>query len=472
MPTGIPTYTTCAQPGDARSHRQLGGIAGFVINAWLNHPYWTVVGLLAVLTGLVLLGSVYTWAATGIAIIAGLTEAEDWYYNGRLLCITPRDCAIGTIISEPTAAFDGDRKLNLMLAPYSQTNCVETLLDHITDNEAMLIDNANFNDPPFHTTAPILPVAAQRENDLSKLRQYMVTLQGKDPDDDDDETSSNMYRQLLIGVMDRLLTDPIKNFYNRLYRKDSTDITPGTPLWDAIPPDFDVTVNWRAPNAQSAQTWDNPYEQKRLTLNTLFRFDNQYLVPYLHCEIEGYYVQLLLDNLIMAFTGWLVALLAFSWMGPLAPVVATVVAILLFILKWLYDKISGNDGDASPPDVDWDDPEVPGYEDTQRAGDVVLVYGNRIMDTEHNQYFEIHPVRAYYVIARNSLGSEPVLRNGNLEQDQFGDENYDPTQITKDIAQKSCGIVTKAEEGRREDEIEQTAAAALSYGLTTNYAGG
>src|SRR5687767_4629039 len=109
MPSDIPTYTVCAPPGEARSHQQLGGIAGFVINAWLKQKILTVAGLLALLIGLVLLSNPLGWAALGVVIIAGLQEAKDWYYNGRLLCILDRDCAIGTVISEPEAAFDGDR---------------------------------------------------------------------------------------------------------------------------------------------------------------------------------------------------------------------------------------------------------------------------------------------------------------------------------------------------------------------------
>jgi hypothetical protein len=40
----------------------------------------------------------------------------------------------------------------------------------------------------------------------------------------------------------------------------------------------------------------------------------------------------------------------------------------------------------------------------ERVGDVVVSYGNWIMDTEHRNYFEIHPVRAWYLVARNSVG--------------------------------------------------------------------
>jgi hypothetical protein len=205
----------------------------------------------------------------------------------------------------------------------------------------------------------------------------------------------------------------------------------------------------------------------------MFRFDISHLVPYLHCEVEGYYIKLLIDNLILAFSAWLAALIAlWGILGPLAPLAALVIALLIFLFKWLIDQITGNDGDAGEPDVDWDDPDVPDEGEVQRVGDVVVTYGNWIMDTEHYSYFEIHPVRAYYVIAQNSLGMEPVLVNGNMEQEEFLHENFDPTQITRERADAICDIITRTEEDDEPPVIERTGGDALSYGMTTRYAGG
>lgn len=448
MPRDLPTYSVCAPPGVARSHHNLGGIAGTIATGWFQHRLLTVATILAVLIGLVLLSSPTGWAVLGVVIIAGLQEVKHWYYNGRLLCMRDRDCAIGTVIAEPDAAFDGDRKLNLALAPYSQGQVVEVLLDHVAANEAMLIDNANFNDPPFHTSAPALPVAAQRENDFAIMRGYLKDLQGSDPDDEDAE--SRMFRQFLIGVVNRLMTDPAKHFYNRYYRKDATHITPGTALDDAVPVDFDPNVpSWDGPNAQSTLTAFNPYLNRVDSLNPMFRFDREHMVFYLHCEIEGYYIKLLIDNLILAFSAWLAALIALSFLGPLAPLAALAIALLVFFLKWLIDKITGNDGDADEPDVDVDDPDVVDDDVLASAGDVVVTYGNSIMDTEHHNYFEIHPVRAYYLIARNSLGSEPVLVNGNVDQEEFGHENFDVREVDAIRAEDICRIISRGEDGSR-----------------------
>jgi hypothetical protein len=333
----------------------------------------------------------------------------------------------------------------------------------------MLNDDSRFNDPPFHISHPSLPDATDRENDFGKLRDYMKRLASEDPDDGD--ADSNMFSQILIGVMDRLLVDPAKNFYNRYFRKDPLYIPPGTPLSDAIPQDYDSTVNWSGPNAASAVSQFNPYIGKQTGLNPMFRYDEGHLVPYLHCELEGYYIALLVDNLILALNAWLVMMLLFLALGPLGLALALFLAALLYFLKWFFDEATGNDGRPDAPDIDWDDPNTPSGGENQREGDVVVTYGNYIMDTEHHNFFEIHPVRAYYIVARNALGTEPVLVNSNLEQEEFGHENFDPSQITAQRADEICNLITQGEEGKSDDVILLRAPDALSLGMTTFYAG-
>src|SRR5215208_4093897 len=209
MPRDIPTYTECAPPGVARSHQLLGGIAGLIINGIIGQTLLTVGALLAVLIGLVLLANPAAWAAFALVIVAEAERAKDWYYNGRLLCIRDRDCAIGTVISEPTASFDGDRKLNLMLAPFSQRDWVETTVDHLKRNRTMLTDPATFAEPPFYPTIPALPAPHDVENDFDKLRAYIKALRSDHPNDGDAEPT--IFRQIQIGIVDRLLANPSRN---------------------------------------------------------------------------------------------------------------------------------------------------------------------------------------------------------------------------------------------------------------------
>jgi hypothetical protein len=468
MPRDIPTYTECAPPGVARSHQLLGGIAGLIINGIIGQTLLTVGALLAVLIGLIVLANPAAWAAFALVIVAEAERAKDWYYNGRLLCIRDRDCAIGTVISEPTASFDGDRKLNLVLAPFSQRDWVETTVDHLKRNRTMLTDPATFEEPPFYPIIPTLPTPHDLENDFDKLRAYIKALRSDHPNDGDAEPT--IFRQLQIGIVDRLLTDPARNFYLRYFRKDPAHITPGTPLDDAIPEDFDPTVNWDGPNARSTRTHFNPYLRRTETLNPMFRYEPERIVPYLHCEIDGYFVALLIDNAIMAFLAFIALAIALSFLGPLGIAIALALAALLFALKSLLDALTGNDGDAEPPDVD--DPDAPGGTTTIRVGDVVLTYGNAIMDTEHHNFFEIHPVRAYYLIARNSFDQSARLEKGKLVDEEFGNENFDVTEIDAIRENEICRMVTGGEEGEDGDVILLRAPQALSFGMATQYAGG
>jgi hypothetical protein len=469
MPRDIPTYTECAPPGVARSHQLLGGIAGLIINGIINQTLLTVGALLAVLIGLIILANPVAWVAFAAVIVAEAERAKDWYYNGRLLCIRDRDCAIGTVISEPTASFDGDRKLNLLLAPYTQADWVETTIDHIETNRGMLNTPATWSEPAFYQTALFPPSAQDLATHFGVLRGYVKAVRSKHPSDGDAE--STIFRQLQIGIVDRVLADPARNFYRRYFRKDPAHIPPGTPLDDAIPEDFDPTVDWDQANARSARTHLNPYLQRTDTLNPMFRYEPERLVPYLHCEIDGYAVAVLIDNAIMAFLAFIALAIALSFLGPFGVGIALALAGFLFALKSLIDFLTGNDGDADPPDVD--DPDAPGATTTIRVGDVALTYGNWIMDTEHHNFLEIHPVRAYYLIARNSFDQLVLLENGELLNEEFGRENFDVTEITAARENEICRMVTGGEEG--EDgggPILLRAPQALSMGMAAQYAGG
>src|SRR5262249_36309140 len=160
--------------------------------------------ILAWLIEFALLNSPTTWAITILVLITGLQEFKDWYYNHRLLCIRDRDCAIGTVITEPKTNFDGDRKLNLMLAPFSRCDWVTAPRTHVEANAEMPPDAAIPQTPPFHTAAPALPTANEL-TDFGTLKDYLERLKSKNPDEfpDDSEATSDMYRQFLVGLVNR-----------------------------------------------------------------------------------------------------------------------------------------------------------------------------------------------------------------------------------------------------------------------------
>ena len=460
MPRHLDTYTKCAGPSVARPHTSIGGLSGFIISAWYFSGVLTIIGGLAFLVGIVFAAGPLGWCIAAAALIVALAEIKHWYYNERLLCIRDLECAIGTVISEPSAALDGDRKLNLMLAPFTQLEIRLALMAHLDRNRNMLTDAANFTDGFHPSGPPTLPTAAQMSGKPEDLQKYMKALVGTDPADSGGE--SNMYNQTVVGLVDTLLLSSNvdgngnpKNFFERFYRKVSSVIT-DVSTFNAIAQDNDNAVNWQGPNAMSSAA-----------LNPMFRFDDNHTVPYLHCEVEGNYIEILLDDFIVALTAFTIGCVV------LGPVGGAILGFLAWLFKKLIDWLSGNDGDAAEPDIDWDDPDFTGYPGvTETTGDVVVTFGHWIMDTEHHQYFEIHPVRAYYVIARNALGNDAsVLVDGNENQVVVGD-NFDPSRIDAELAARICRIVASAEAQDPGSTVPVTGASALSYGMMTGYGGG
>ena len=441
MPGDLQTFSTCAGPGTAVPHARMGGLTGTVISGWTTSDLSKALTLI-IGGGLIgILVATFGWAAIcfiGPLAIVVAVEIKDWYYHRRLLCIRDRDCAVGEVIAEPIAATDGDRKLNLLLNPLRRDDVRSVLEDHLKTNQAML----TLPDPQVFPAAtfPAGPPAF----DLSDLKSYMGSL---DPGDD----PSYVHDQITIGLLDRLLSVPGQATYGRFYRKDAAHI-PDPAIWDYIPNDLappdNPTADWSQPFARSSWIGTNPVDQEGgQPLNPMFRFDSEHLVPYLHTEIEGHNIQIWMDDVITAATGLTIGC---SLCGPLCGIVA---GALLWLFKKLLDWLTGNDGDAGEPDVDWAKPgeasPVHG-----RSGDVVAVYGNWIMDTEHVQYFEIHPVRAYYVLSPTGSGE------------------YQPSEEDAAEAQRRCSLIREAEETDRPPEIEKSEAALLAWGLTTRYAGG
>lgn len=441
MPSNLETFSTCAGPGTAVPHSRMGGITGTVIAGWVTSDLTKALTLIiggALITTLILM---FGWGAIcfiGPLAIAVAIEIKDWYYNRRLLCIRDRDCAVGEVVDEPSTATDGDRKLNLLLNPLRRGDVQAALTTHLTTNQAMLT-----------TADPVVFPAAQFAGgvpnfNLTDLKAYMGSLQGGD-------LPSYVHAQVTIGLLDRLFAVPGNTTYGRFYRKDAAQITDNA-TWNYIPTDFapadNATANWSDPNARSNFNGTNQVDQASgQPLNPMFRFDSGHLVPYLHTEIEGHNIQIWMDDVITAAIGLTIGCLICGAICGVA------LGFLLWLLKKFLDWLTGNDGDAGEADIDWAEPgeatDVHG-----RSGDVVAVYGNWIMDTEHGQYFEIHPVRAYYVLSPTAAGE------------------YQPGEKDADEARRRCGLIRDAEENDRPEEIEQTEAALLAWGLATRDAGG
>jgi hypothetical protein len=498
MPRDLPRFAFCAPPGDAKSHKTLNGLLGVIVAGWFSSKLITIfVSLvLGIVIPMIILGPCFGVIPATIAIVGLLQDFKEWYYRERLLCVEDRNnCVLGSVLHKPEASTDGDRKMDLLLAPFTEPECYETLCRHLNTNQGLLSAPATFNDSPFFNgTSPaeyqecdpdILTdpnsTPDERRAERGKVGDYLKKIKGKDPQDGD--ATSRIYNNILIGWMDRLL-DPgntngagqPKNFQERYYRKDPNVIAPGTALSDAIPPDYDPATNWQATDGSlSPLTATNPYEVQHQPrpLNALFRFDHERLLPYLHCEIDGNYIQLLMDELSITVTTFGIAygfacLLLPPWISiPLA----ALLALLVFLLQRWLD--GGSDrGDADPVDVEFDDPDNFGEDGQQLDGDLVALFGPWIMDTEHSQYFEIHPVKAYYVLGRNGRSGAVDLFDSATDQRESSTERLHNGVVDAAMVSAVCASVNQAEDEDPDPVILRDAPTVLSHGLTTYYGGG
>lgn len=498
MPRDLRRFAFCAPPGVAKSHKTLGGLLGRVISLWFSSRVAAVfvVAFLGIVIPMILLGPCFGIIPATIAIVSMLQDAKEWYYRERLLCIEDRNnCVLGSVLHKPEASLDGDRKMDLLLAPFTEPECYETLCRHVNANQGLLAAPATFNDPPFFNgTVPIDyqecdpdiltdPNAepADRRAERAKLAEYLKAIEGSDPHDGD--ASSKIYNALQIGWMDRLL-DPSntndagqpKNFQGRYYRKDPAFMAPGSALSNAIPPDFDPATNWQGTDGSlSPVTANNPYEvdHQPRPLNTMFRFDDERLLPYLHCEVDGNYLQLLLDELSLSVTAFGIAygfmcLFLPPWISVPA---GLLLALLIFLLQRWLD--GGSDrGDADPVDVEFDDPDNFGEDGRQLDGDLVAIFGPWIMDTEHAQYFEIHPVKAYYILGRNGRSGAIDLFDSAADQRESDTERLHNGLVDAAMVSAVCAAVNQAEGEDPGPVILRGAPAVLSHGLTTRWGGG
>lgn len=477
----------------------MGGLLGLIIAGWFRERGLLFLSLIAVITPIIIFVPCFGIPAFIAMLIGLLQEAKDWYYNERLLCVDPRDqCVIGAIIHKPTVSGgffgDGDRKMDTLLAPFTEAECYRTVATHLNTNRGLLSNSATFDNPPFvfgqGTTDPPLvdpdilqsnTSAAVRKAERQKITDYLDIIEGEDPEDGD--ASSNSYNNFWVGAVDRLL-DPAntnqngepKNFQGRFYRKNPAFIDPNSALSKAIPHDHDPNVNWQATDGSiSPLREDNPYEfaHQPRGLNPMFRPDNARLLPYLHCEIDGYTLAIRLDQFSLALAAFGAAyFLSCLILGPLlGAAVGLALALLAFLLQWLVD--GGSDaGHATEPDVDFDDPDNFGEEGQQLDGDLVSIYGPWIMDTEHAQYLEIHPVKAYYIIGRNGRGEVDIF-DSTEEQEKSGTERLHNGVVDQRLRDEICSLVHQAEGGDSGPILlTRDAPTVLSHGLTTRYGGG
>lgn len=436
MPENIPHFTKCARPGDAHSFSALEPLVAFVVAGGLA-------GLVVYLIPLLDPAIAVPCGATAIVVVVGLIAAlgqfRSWYYNSRLMCVLDDQCAVGTLVGKPCLSCDGDRKLDLLIAPFGYREIDGPLLAEAIANRA--------------AAEPALPPPpAGLDGDRNARLAYLKTV-AEDPALGNDALK-RIYLELVHNIMFDSARFPGRQFQSRYYRREPPPVMPQD-AFDESPPD---TPDLPDPNALFKFDGLAPstgFDFVGALCSTLLQFDDKCeegkrLLPFLHCEVEG-------DRMDRAIAAVQAALgfLAFTWAavcgictflgGPpvLCTLAGALAGLLIALLVWLTGPwfFDFEEGEAGDIPVDVPDPTGEVGTTTSEDGDVILVRGKWIKDTEHTEYFEIHPVKAWYLICRDANGTP--TRSSDATDPNCA---FDVTRLIESASGDLCDLTAKAEE--------------------------
>ena len=411
MPRNLSQYTQCAAPGVAHEFTTAGNIAleilaGLIWGAIGGKVYAFVISLLGAVASV----GCAIGVGLGALLIAALISFKYWYYNERLMCIKDDQCVAGTIVGEPHDATDGDRKLDIHIVPFRVKETEQKLIEKLDEMRAEL---------------PSVPDLMSLQN-RPTLEGYVRGLSVADQ------------KKIYIKLVDEKLFTNAGNSFLKHYFKRIESIM-GTAAFNNSPDD---TLAASDPNPMfrySHSEGDDPNENV--------------LVPWMHCEVEGNRLGRWLDNVLVGFIAGLATYTAIcvicdaftaGTLDFLCGWVGAGVSALIAFLAWLISHLFNDpdDGVAGSVDVDVEDPDFSSPTSTMKTGDVVYIFGNWVMDTEHDKYMEIHPVKAYYLLCSNERSPDDWGLNEDIPASEC---EFDPSLITASDMERMCKMVQSAE---------------------------
>lgn len=420
MPRNLPHYTECAAPGVAHPWSNGGNWLAVILGSAFLGGVWgvAVTGIVAEIVGVISLAGCAIGSGIGFFVTFGILQFKHWYYNERLMCISKDQCAAGTLVGHPHDAFDGDRKLDIHLAPFN-----------VRDSEQRMIEQLD----AMRGTLPNVPDVVDLQN-RQILFGYLKGL------------SDSQEKEVYIRLIDeRLFTSPANSFQRHYWRRDETIM--GTPAFNAAPDDTLAAADPNPLFRLNAEEAGDPEENV--------------IVPWMHCEVEGNRLAKFLDNILAAVLAFIAIFLALcvvcdvltlgiaDWLcGLIAGGIAAILAFLVWLIaNWINDP---DDGVAGDIDLDVEDPDFDTPPSEAQPGDVIYLFGDWIMDTEHDNYFEIHPVKAYYLLCR---GRDDVEDWVLTEEVAAADCEFDVRNVTSELMERLCKVVTAAENTDPDDKL-------------------
>lgn len=440
MPSSYPQFTKCAAPGDARPSSDLTGwIPSLIVSAIFGGTIAFVSTLIfeAVLGEVLLLGCVLGLGFIPFAI-AGVQEFKNWYYNQRLMCIHKDRCVVGTLASNTKNLTDGDLKFNLLVAPSTQEsvqNNFKEILAAFDDFDAG--PGSGYDELDYDDIDKIRGYIKNQLSPSQRDRLYISVVHGRQiPQEDGTEKSVGMF------------VDPEKSFQKHFYVRDR-DIM-GDEAFSNSPPD---TYEEAEP--------DDP--------NVVFVAEpGVALEPHLHTELEGNKLERWLDNVVVGLWTFFFAFAAacvicevytFGIADWACGVIGGVIAFILGVLGWaIADAFNDpEDGNAGQEDVDFNDPASNGDSATIVPGDALVIFGDWVMDPEHNVRFEIHPIKAIYLLCRSAVDPDnPDRWDVVRDLTNYPRETLCPfpvENVTSDDWEEMCKLIDPKETSDPDDVI-------------------
>jgi len=431
MPRNLPQYTKCAAPGGAYAIDGLSVagmlFAGAIVGAIGGSVYVIVMSLL----GQIATAGCVVGVGVYLLLIAGLLEFKDWFYNHRLMCILHDQCACGTVVGQPHDGTDGDRKFEILIAPFDVPETEQLLIQTLVE-----MGTAG--------TLVNVPDAVDLQNRQVRFGYFRGL------------SAADQIKVYLNLVDNHLFNQPGRGYLRFLYRRDQMIM--GAAAFAASPDDAITASNPNPMFRVNAQEGNDPEENV--------------LVPYMHCELEGNRLARWLDNVLVGLIAGFAAFTAFCVLCEVITMGAldflcgwggAAVSALIAFLAWLLSHLLNNpdDGVAGSPDVDVEDPDFDTPPSVARHGDVAYLFGDWVMDEEHNKYFEIHPIKAWYLLCQSERNPDDWELTEEIPAKECA---FDVSKLTEEDFQRICKIVQAVENTDPDDKFTTTISHALSKG--------
>lgn len=438
MPKDIRNWSTCIPQGEKDAGQTLmeylvpdyggdwlGTTLGVTIFGFLSGA--VPAGALVLFVEKVLHKTVEGGCVLGAIFLGGmiyfLVTLALWFDNKRTICMDTAACAVGTIVHDPHNNFNGDLDLDIAVAPFSPSDQQDAIR------------------AALKSQAGVTPSSGW-------LNTY-IALAGLSP-----KTRLQVYEH---AVEDHYLKWPADRLYQRKYFESTPFLDPliqskiiKKPLYRCPSDAEDASEKLPIPSSINDAVLQNTF-------------------VYLPCVIEGHVVVEWLKNarnaLIAVLVGFVIGCaICIYYTGDehncayAGAAVGGVLGFLIWLLSHFFNDPDDTKADGSSgtqPPAGGSTPTGSPITSSAERGDVILAIGSWVMYRLDNQYYEIHPVHAWYLICRG----DQLFEKGTISPEGC---RFDPSRLRGADYDIICRMAHAAEAGDPAHSLTQTVEGGLA----------